>query len=579
MQLIIFRENTNCSVNSDKLLRFAMCDPIISSIICVGLGESFCQCGKLLRRYNPDSITPGRLVFALPQSWQIKPDSLKPVGHLLPRHLCFEPARDIISYNQNVPVSVKLIDDAQKGRNMSKWLVVSDGRFATHIDPALPEKILSGINADVISVNVQSDLMNNAAKISLTTDGKIAGFRRLYSDGAELTPLPADWPCHLFIRLNVLDKLLDNRPFDFAQDRLLPGSFDAFVERCRSKALTVKAVNVGGAVFDLENARAMLNFCRIHLDKIGNGGFAALHRNGAGEDTEFIGTVLLGDNIQIAPEVVIAGPAIIGNNVRIERGAVINSSIIGSGSCVPENQFVKNCIISSSQVKPVTGDDSRIHLSAEPATAYRSFPKISYAGIFKRIADVLFAVVVIILFAPFVPFIVMVIKLTSPGPVFFKDKRQGLHGKKFNCLKFRTMIAGADRIQEKLRFVSHVDGPQFKIVNDPRINAVGKFLRDTYIDELPQFLNVLLGQMSVIGPRPSPESENTTCPFWRDARLSVRPGITGLWQISRTRQPMKDFQEWIRYDTQYVRNLSPKTDLWICWKTISKLVNNFINQF
>ena len=104
------------------------------------------------------------------------------------------------------------------------------------------------------------------------------------------------------------------------------------------------------------------------------------------------------------------------------------------------------------------------------------------------------------------------IKLTSPGPVFYRARRQGLHGKEFDCLKFRTMMLRADTIQERLRVVNQVDGPQFKIDNDPRISGVGKFLRDTCIDELPQFINVLLGQMSVVGPRPSPENENDSCP-------------------------------------------------------------------
>ena len=141
------------------------------------------------------------------------------------------------------------------------------------------------------------------------------------------------------------------------------------------------------------------------------------------------------------------------------------------------------------------------------------------------------------------------------------------------------MIAGASKIQENLRFISQVDGPQFKMADDPRISMVGRFLRETYIDEIPQFFNVLLGQMSIVGPRPSPESENTLCPFWRDARLSVKPGITGLWQINRTRKPMKDFQEWIHYDVEYVRNLSLMTDLGICWKTARKMIDNFISQF
>jgi len=159
------------------------------------------------------------------------------------------------------------------------------------------------------------------------------------------------------------------------------------------------------------------------------------------------------------------------------------------------------------------------------------------------------------------------------------DKRQGRRGKLFDCLKFRTMRTGSDRIQEKLRVASQVDGPQFKIDNDPRITTVGLFLRNTFIDEIPQFLNVLFGQMSVVGPRPSPESENTLCPSWRDARLSVKPGITGLWQVCRTRKPERDFQEWIHYDTKYVRNLSFWMDLRICMLTIKKIVDSFIRQF
>jgi len=210
---------------------------------------------------------------------------------------------------------------------------------------------------------------------------------------------------------------------------------------------------------------------------------------------------------------------------------------------------------------------------------FRNWRKFSYAGGFKRIADVLFAIIVLVLFAPVMPFVALAVKLTSSGPVFYKDKRQGRYGKSFDCFKFRTMRIGSDRIQDKLRVASQVDGPQFKIDNDPRITAVGRFLRNTYIDEIPQFFNVLFGQMSVVGPRPSPEAENTLCPSWRDARLSVRPGITGLWQIYRTRKPEQDFQEWIHYDTKYVIDISFGMDLRICALTMKKLVDSFIGQF
>ncbi len=131
----------------------------------------------------------------------------------------------------------------------------------------------------------------------------------------------------------------------------------------------------------------------------------------------------------------------------------------------------------------------------------------------------------------------------------------------------------------RLRVVNQVDGPQFKIEDDPRITGIGKFLRDTCIDEIPQFINVLLGQMSVVGPRPSPDRENRTCPAWRDARLSVRPGITGLWQISRTRKIGMDFQEWVYYDMEYVRNLNLWMDVRICVRTGLHLLHQFLKQF
>lgn len=254
---------------------------------------------------------------------------------------------------------------------------------------------------------------------------------------------------------------------------------------------------------------------------------------------------------------------------------------------VEANQVLRNRIMVTPAPCPTRGPatvawadspkDERMDMPGEDV--FRMWPRLSYAGCFKRIVDILVAAIVLILFAPVIPFVALAVKVNSSGPVFFKDRRQGLHGKPFDCIKFRTMRAGSHKIQEKLRFVSEVDGPQFKMADDPRITAVGHFLRETYLDEIPQFFNVLCGQMSVVGPRPSPEPENTLCPSWRDARLSVRPGITGLWQVCRTREPLKDFQEWIHYDMQYVRELSLRLDLWICWRTFRKMLSSFAHQF
>jgi lipopolysaccharide/colanic/teichoic acid biosynthesis glycosyltransferase len=141
-------------------------------------------------------------------------------------------------------------------------------------------------------------------------------------------------------------------------------------------------------------------------------------------------------------------------------------------------------------------------------------------------------------------------------------------GREFPCIKFRSMRKDADRLKTELSTRNQSDGPQFFMDADPRVTRVGRFLRRTNLDELPQFFNVLLGHMSVVGPRPSPRHENQYCPAWRHARLSVRPGVTGLWQVSRTRRHGQDFQEWIKFDLEYINRANWWFDLLIIFKTL-----------
>lgn len=198
----------------------------------------------------------------------------------------------------------------------------------------------------------------------------------------------------------------------------------------------------------------------------------------------------------------------------------------------------------------------------------------------KRGIDIVFSLGALIVTLPLFVVIAILVKRSSPGPIFYADLRQGKGGKEFRCYKFRTMVADAADRQAELRQYNEVDGPQFKMANDPRLTPIGRWLRKYNVDELPQFINVLLGQMSLVGPRPSPDRENQLCPGWRRTRLSLRPGITGLWQVLRLRRAgPSDFQEWIYYDLEYARHRSFRLDCLIVaytpftvWKT-HKLAN------
>ena len=187
----------------------------------------------------------------------------------------------------------------------------------------------------------------------------------------------------------------------------------------------------------------------------------------------------------------------------------------------------------------------------------------------KRLFDIVFSICALCGFLALFPVLMLAIWIEDGRPFFFGHTRESIGGREFKCWKFRTMRNDAEEIKKKLMAegVNKSDGPQFHMDNDPRITRVGKFLRKVNLDELPQFWNVVRGEMSVVGPRPSPYKENQYCPAWREARLSVRPGVTGLWQVMRSREFGKDFQEWIQYDIEYVENISWRTDLWIIWKT------------
>jgi exopolysaccharide biosynthesis polyprenyl glycosylphosphotransferase len=184
----------------------------------------------------------------------------------------------------------------------------------------------------------------------------------------------------------------------------------------------------------------------------------------------------------------------------------------------------------------------------------------------KRLFDISVSALALAVLSPLLVGVAALIKLTSRGPIFFKQKRVGLYGKPFHMLKFRSMVVNAEELRVKLEAFNEQAGPVFKMKDDPRITRVGRFIRKYSIDELPQLLNVLRGEMSLVGPRPPLPSEVAKYATWQRRRLSVRPGLTCIWQVSGRNQI--SFDEWMYLDMRYIDHWSLGTDLGLILKTV-----------
>ncbi len=194
------------------------------------------------------------------------------------------------------------------------------------------------------------------------------------------------------------------------------------------------------------------------------------------------------------------------------------------------------------------------------------FAPIRSTPVLKRTLDVVIAGLGLTVLSPFFAVAAIAIKSTSPGPIFFAQIREGKDGKVFKILKFRTMVVEAERMQADLRHKSEQDGPAFKLTEDPRVTLIGKYLRKSCVDELPQLVNVLMGDMSLVGPRPLPVGESYGCKAWHRARLTVLPGLTCTWQASGRRGDIK-FDEWMRMDLNYIEQQSLWFDVKLLFRT------------
>ncbi|WP_430937007.1 sugar transferase [Saccharicrinis sp. 156] len=218
----------------------------------------------------------------------------------------------------------------------------------------------------------------------------------------------------------------------------------------------------------------------------------------------------------------------------------------------------------------VSGRSHLSYFNQLPFLTFMNTPDNYLALRMKSLMDYLGAGLILLIISPVLLLIALTIKLGDGGPVFFAQTRVGQNGRLFQCLKFRTMVTNAEDLKHTLTEQNEQEGPVFKMKNDPRVTRVGRFLRKTSLDELPQFINVLKGEMSIVGPRPPVPAEVEEYVRWQRRRLSMKPGITCIWQVSgRNNIP---FEQWMKMDMQYIDTWSLKLDIMLFLKTFKVML-------
>ena len=322
---------------------------------------------------------------------------------------------------------------------------------------------------------------------------------------------------------------------------------------------------------------------RLARQSPGADGPPARLRSGSGvrvhPSASIVGPVILQDDAEIRENATLIGPAVIGRASIVGPGATVAQCVVGAGQVVVPGATIRHRVyLGDSEEGPAIGTvlqapelPSADSWETAPLVVASAAPRAAFYTLAKRAVDATVAALALLLLLPVGLLIAALVKLESKGPVFFGHVREGMEGHPFRCWKFRTMFHGADQHQRRLLRLNQLDGPQFKVQKDPRRTPLGRLLTALNLDELPQLWNVLVGEMSIVGPRPSPFRENQVCVPWREGRLSVRPGITGLWQVCRHDRDKGDFHQWIYFDLLYVRNFSFWLDLKIVGLTFVSL--------
>lgn len=311
-----------------------------------------------------------------------------------------------------------------------------------------------------------------------------------------------------------------------------------------------------------------------------------------GQEVSLTPPVVIGDNTIVQDGAQIIGPTTIGANCVIGKNTRLEYSVIWNDGAMADASAVQRCVIAGGgQVESEQQISDAVVVKQQPTSAIANLLEKSfkittivasnhenfsatrrrkiYEGM-KRTIDVVSSLLCLAIFLPMMGLIALAIKFDSPGPVLFRQRRCGLNGKEFFMFKFRSMVRDAAQRQEQLRHLNQQDGPIFKITDDPRLTRIGRFLRKSSLDELPQLFNILRGEMSFVGPRPLASKELRFSPFWSEIRQRVKPGLTGLWQVNG--RSSVTFSDWVTADTEYVLHQSLALDLKILFKTPIKVL-------
>lgn len=429
-------------------------------------------------------------------------------------------------------------------------------------------------------VAFEQSVAGTKERVALDTTGQVRGIQRHYEE--------TTWPFIAGIAATLVPSsccLMSNGA--------APASLFELRQFLISRAVPSRDVPIDGAAVDLSDERGMLSANeRLVLDAAATGSTTeppAPLRIGdghaIGEAARIMGPIVVHPSATIEDGATILGPAVIGAGARVSKGAVVAHAVIGPDATVPSGIVVRDrtwfktaeeARFSSAETRPVTYSErlARLSMEATHTAAFSGWPEAAGSArdlALKRALDVFAALLGIAVTFPVLVLIAAAVWLESRGPIFYGDKREGLRGRDFKCWKFRTMFTGAHLAQMQLKAQDQTDGPHFKMDRDPRVTRVGRVLRTLNVDELPQLFNVLVGEMSLVGPRPSPFRENQVCVPWRTARLSVPPGITGLWQVCRHDRAAGDFHQWIEYDLLYIQHRSFALDLRILVSTLLTL--------